>query len=356
MAWANHRLLTACAGLSPDEFVAKTNRLFFSEPARQRSTMCWSSTASIVDAMEGRHARAGGMGRPGSLAGPLQRSMRRKQRSTGVCSRWWKAWTAPELGRIVAVHRATSIQHERIDRLLLHLFQHQVHSSRAGSRHAERNFGEPTPSSTSFFPAGEAAVAGRRGLGAGLGPRRRSGNDRDADKHAPQKAGLDETQTAGGQNVQTETRDHGNAADHCACRRNSPCRHICLCRQCPTATTSACFRIEPETGAMTPVETAPLVGVEKPGSSTPLAVSPDHRFLFAGPCARSLMFAGQLLPSMRKTGRLKYLGSGPLADSMAYIADRSFPASSCSAPPTAGKQRSRSTRSGPMVSFSPLSR
>jgi 6-phosphogluconolactonase len=82
------------------------------------------------------------------------------------------------------------------------------------------------------------------------------------------------------------------------------------------------FRLEPNTGEMTLLETAPFVGVEKPGSSTPLAVSPDHRFLFAG--VRSQPYVAQSFAIDPKTGRLKNLGSGPLADSMANIAtDRS---------------------------------
>ena len=82
------------------------------------------------------------------------------------------------------------------------------------------------------------------------------------------------------------------------------------------------FRVEPKTGEMTLLETAPFVGVEKPGSSTPLAVSPDRRVLFAG--VRSQPYVAQSFAIDPKTGRLKYLGSGPLADSMANIAtDRS---------------------------------
>ena len=38
-----------------------------------------------------------------------------------------EALDSAELQRIVSVHRGTSIQRERMDRLLLHLFQHQVH-------------------------------------------------------------------------------------------------------------------------------------------------------------------------------------------------------------------------------------
>jgi 6-phosphogluconolactonase len=78
------------------------------------------------------------------------------------------------------------------------------------------------------------------------------------------------------------------------------------------------FRVEPKTGEMTFVEAAAFTGVEKPGSSTPLAISPDHRFLFAG--VRSQPYVAISFAIYPKTGRLKYLGSGPLADSMAYIA------------------------------------
>ena len=82
------------------------------------------------------------------------------------------------------------------------------------------------------------------------------------------------------------------------------------------------FRVEPKTGEMTPLETAPFVGIEKPGSSTPLAVSPDRRFLFAG--VRSQPYVALSFAIDPNTGRLKDLGSGPLADSMANIAtDRS---------------------------------
>jgi 6-phosphogluconolactonase len=82
------------------------------------------------------------------------------------------------------------------------------------------------------------------------------------------------------------------------------------------------FRVERKTGEMTPLETTPFVGVEKPGSSTPLAVSPDRRFLFAG--VRSQPYVALSFAIDPNTGRLKYLGNGPLADSMANIAtDRS---------------------------------
>ena len=77
-----------------------------------------------------------------------------------------------------------------------------------------------------------------------------------------------------------------------------------------------------DSGEMTPVQTAALPSVDKPGSSTPLAITPDHRVLIAG--IRSQPFLAVSFAIDPGTGRLSPLGNGPLADSMANIAiDRS---------------------------------
>jgi 6-phosphogluconolactonase len=82
------------------------------------------------------------------------------------------------------------------------------------------------------------------------------------------------------------------------------------------------FRLDAATGEMTPVQTAAFVGVDKPGSSTPLAISPDHRVLIAG--VRSQPYVAVSFAIDAKTGELHHIGNGPLADSMANIAfDRS---------------------------------
>ena len=73
-----------------------------------------------------------------------------------------------------------------------------------------------------------------------------------------------------------------------------------------------------ESGEMTPVQTAAFTGVEKPGSSTPLAITPDHRVLIAG--VRSQPFVAVSFAIDPKTGQLSPIGNGPLADSMANIA------------------------------------
>ncbi|UTD27767.1 6-phosphogluconolactonase [Bradyrhizobium sp. WD16] len=77
-----------------------------------------------------------------------------------------------------------------------------------------------------------------------------------------------------------------------------------------------------DNGEMTMVETVPFSGVAKAGGSTPLAVSPDRRRLYAG--VRSEPFQVLTFAIDGKTGRLTFRGSAPLADSMANIAaDRS---------------------------------
>jgi 6-phosphogluconolactonase len=75
-------------------------------------------------------------------------------------------------------------------------------------------------------------------------------------------------------------------------------------------------------GEMSPVQTAAFAGVEKPGSSTPLAITPDHRVLIAG--IRSQPYLAVSFAIDARTGQLSQIGTGPLADSMANIAvDRS---------------------------------
>lgn len=72
-----------------------------------------------------------------------------------------------------------------------------------------------------------------------------------------------------------------------------------------------------ENGEMIPVQTAAFTGVEKPGASTPLAITPDHRVLIAG--VRSQPYLAVSFAIDPKTGQLSHIGNGPLADSMANI-------------------------------------
>ena len=75
-------------------------------------------------------------------------------------------------------------------------------------------------------------------------------------------------------------------------------------------------------GDLTPVETTAVPGPAKPGGSLPLAVGPDKKRLYVG--LRNEPYSAVTFAIDAKTGKLALVGSGPLADSMAYIAtDRS---------------------------------
>jgi 6-phosphogluconolactonase len=75
-------------------------------------------------------------------------------------------------------------------------------------------------------------------------------------------------------------------------------------------------------GDLAPVETTVVPGPAKPGSSLPLAVSPDKKRLYAG--LRNEPYSVVSFAIDAGTGKLKPVGPGPLADSMAYIStDRS---------------------------------
>jgi 6-phosphogluconolactonase len=82
------------------------------------------------------------------------------------------------------------------------------------------------------------------------------------------------------------------------------------------------LKLNKATGDLAPVQVAPFPGIDKAGPSTPLAVSPDRKFLYAGVRAAPFTAIGFAIDA--KTGRLQPTANGPLADSMAYIAtDRS---------------------------------
>jgi 6-phosphogluconolactonase len=82
------------------------------------------------------------------------------------------------------------------------------------------------------------------------------------------------------------------------------------------------LKLDKASGDLSPVQVAPFPGITKAGPSTPLAVSPDRKFLYAG--VRSDPFTAVGFAIDARTGRLQPTSNGPLADSMAYIAtDRS---------------------------------
>jgi len=78
------------------------------------------------------------------------------------------------------------------------------------------------------------------------------------------------------------------------------------------------LKLDKASGALSPVQVAPFPNITKPGASTPLAVSPDKKFLYAG--VRSDPFTAVGFSIDAASGRLSPTANGPLADSMAYVA------------------------------------
>ncbi len=78
------------------------------------------------------------------------------------------------------------------------------------------------------------------------------------------------------------------------------------------------LQLERQSGDLTVVERVPIPGITKPGISTPMAASPDRRFLYVGTRGEPQIAAGFAIDPA--SGRLTHVASGPLADSMAYIA------------------------------------
>jgi 6-phosphogluconolactonase len=73
-----------------------------------------------------------------------------------------------------------------------------------------------------------------------------------------------------------------------------------------------------ESGELSLLDKVPVAGTDKPSpASMPMAVSPEHRFLYAA--LRSDTFPASSFAIDRASGRLTHLSTTPLQDSMAYI-------------------------------------
>jgi uncharacterized damage-inducible protein DinB len=123
-AWANHRLLTACAQLPQSQFEAPRTGFFPSIKATLNHILIidWF----YVDGLEGGWLgpKAWANRTPCTTVAELQREQAAvDRRLIEVC----EALTENSLSGTVRLNRDTRVQTERRDRLLLHLFQHQIH-------------------------------------------------------------------------------------------------------------------------------------------------------------------------------------------------------------------------------------
>ena len=153
-AWANHRLLSACAGLSQAEFEAKRTSFFPSIQATLNHilTIDWFYVDALEGGTLGPAAWANAIPCPTlSQLHPAQSAVDR--RLIAFCN------SLDERGpdRTVRVHREDRVQVERADRLLLHLFQHDVHHR--GQAHAMlAGTSIRPPQLDEFFAASEAPL------------------------------------------------------------------------------------------------------------------------------------------------------------------------------------------------------
>ncbi|MCZ8315202.1 DinB family protein [Phreatobacter sp.] len=151
-AWANHRLLTACQGLSAEDFAAERTGFFPSLAATLNHILVidWF----YVDALEG--GMLGPKAWENRIPHPLLADLTREQaavdrRLIAVC----EALTEAALDGEVRVNRVVRMQVERRDRLLMHLFQHQIHHR--GQAHAMLvGTAVKPPQLDEFFSVGEA--------------------------------------------------------------------------------------------------------------------------------------------------------------------------------------------------------
>lgn len=153
-AWANHRLLTACRQLTPAEFTAQRTGFFPSLRATLNHILIIDHF--YVDAMEGGTLgpAAWAEREPHDTVATLQAAQADMDRRLIAMV---EGLDGAGLQRIVHVHRGTRVQHERMDRLLLHLFQHQTHHR--GQAHAMvSGTSVPPPQLDEFFSAEEAPL------------------------------------------------------------------------------------------------------------------------------------------------------------------------------------------------------
>ena len=152
--WANHRLLSACAALTQAEFEAPRTGFFPSIQATLNHIL--TIDLFYVDALEG-----GTLG-PDAWANPLPcPALAELHPAQALVDRRLIAWcealdeTGPD--RIIRVHRGTRVQTERADRLLLHLFQHDIHHR--GQAHAMLSgTSVKPPQLDEFFSVAEAPL------------------------------------------------------------------------------------------------------------------------------------------------------------------------------------------------------
>jgi uncharacterized damage-inducible protein DinB len=160
-AWANHRLLRTCSLLTAEEFAAQRTGFFPSLRATLNHilTVDWFYVDAIERSLAEKPVNSGAE----AFFNPEVpfddcASLSAEQHATdarliALCERLGET----DLERSISVPRTDHVQRERLDRVLAHLFQHQVHHR--GQAHAMLSGTRLAPPQLDeFFAAEEAAL------------------------------------------------------------------------------------------------------------------------------------------------------------------------------------------------------
>ena len=160
-AWANHRLLEACSRLSPEEFAARRTSFFPSIKATLNHilTVDWFYLEMLERSLAGEPPSEN-PGRHFEPEEPFEgcADIAREQRSADrrllvLC----EAITDDRLDTTVSTRRRQGLVHDRLRRILAHLFQHQIHHR--GQVHAMlAGTSVKPPQLDEFFCTGEARL------------------------------------------------------------------------------------------------------------------------------------------------------------------------------------------------------
>ena len=163
-AWANHRLLAACAALTPEEFRARRTSFFPSIKATLNHilTVDWYYLDMLERARDGRSpnpeaARFFDPEEPFDACADLAREQAAADRRlVALC----ESLGDGDMDKPVTIPRRDGPMRDRVRRILAHLFQHQIHHR--GQAHAMLSgTAVKPPQLDEFYCTGEASLRAR---------------------------------------------------------------------------------------------------------------------------------------------------------------------------------------------------
>ncbi len=151
---ANHRLHSACAGLSAEDYAAPRVRFFPSIRAKLNHILLVDRF--YINALEGNRLDLAALDDAQALT-MLEALVAAQMQSDARLLALVEGLTPDGLSRIVAVDHGGRQQHDRADDLMSHLFQHQTHHR--GQVHAMMSSTTIAPPQLDEFIVGDDAAA-----------------------------------------------------------------------------------------------------------------------------------------------------------------------------------------------------